>query len=172
MRGKVFFASSILDNLRITPAYAGKSTGRQRPPAIAWDHPRVCGEKQIWDCQQGGEKGSPPRMRGKETCRMPARAASRITPAYAGKSSSYPCPRPAPEDHPRVCGEKYMGEVENPHQAGSPPRMRGKDKWRCIMGDSSRITPAYAGKRWPAGHMVWAFGDHPRVCGEKTKKIP
>ena len=34
------------------------------------------------------------------------------------------------------------------------------------------ITPAYAGKRGlgEAGHPP--HGDHPRVCGEKTKKIP
>ena len=55
---------------------------------------------------------------------------------------------------------------------GSPPRMRGKvadllDKW-----DVSRITPAYAGKSVVDSPVEPVNGDHPRVCGEKTKKIP
>ena len=34
------------------------------------------------------------------------------------------------------------------------------------------ITPAYAGKREYRIFPVLLCRDHPRVCGEKTKKIP
>ena len=34
------------------------------------------------------------------------------------------------------------------------------------------ITPAYAGKRTAEGGLTEMKQDHPRVCGEKTKKIP
>ena len=50
--------------------------------------------------------------------------------------------------------------------------MRGKvTNCLCKLVDS-RITPAYAGKR-----VFFRIGqiqnmDHPRLCGEKTKKIP
>ena len=50
--------------------------------------------------------------------------------------------------------------------------MRGKGYgtiWRRVNG---RITPAYAGKRRYAFQRREDRSDHPRVCGEKTKKIP
>ena len=35
-----------------------------------------------------------------------------------------------------------------------------------------RITPAYAGKSAAGSALLVGGLDHPRVCGEKTKKIP
>ena len=35
-----------------------------------------------------------------------------------------------------------------------------------------RITPAWAGKRPLRGRLQRALQDHPRMGGEKTKKIP
>ena len=35
-----------------------------------------------------------------------------------------------------------------------------------------RITPAYAGKSTSWLTVTGGTGDHPRLCGEKTKKIP
>ena len=52
-------------------------------------------------------------------------------------------------------------------EQGSPPRMRGKE---VVFIDSylvSRITPAYAGKRFDPIHRITFQRDHPRVCGEK-----
>ena len=40
------------------------------------------------------------------------------------------------------------------------------------MKTISRITPAYAGKRKFLYELDNDGRDHPRVCGEKTKKIP
>ena len=34
------------------------------------------------------------------------------------------------------------------------------------------ITPACAGKSARSFAGVWPWRDHPRMCGEKTKKIP
>ena len=34
------------------------------------------------------------------------------------------------------------------------------------------ITPAYAGKSNFVDNLLAAFGDPPRLCGEKAKKIP
>ena len=50
--------------------------------------------------------------------------------------------------------------------------MRGKGNNPKMVGYKTRITPAYAGKS--AAHSVSALiiKDHPRICGEKTKKIP
>ena len=50
--------------------------------------------------------------------------------------------------------------------------MRGKEDEPQFIADFLRITPAYAGKSYI--HLVLSRPkwDHPRVCGEKTKKIP
>ena len=45
-------------------------------------------------------------MRGKENLKTDTIMKSRITPAYAGKSSTVSESLLIIEDHPRVCGEK------------------------------------------------------------------
>ena len=50
--------------------------------------------------------------------------------------------------------------------------MRGKDEILGIDGHQTRLTPAYAGKRQAFWHTWTTDQDHPRLCGEKTKKIP
>ena len=50
--------------------------------------------------------------------------------------------------------------------------MRGKVKICSVKTTPTRITPAYAGKS-AVWYVFFIVGqDHPRVCGEKTKKIP
>ena len=55
---------------------------------------------------------------------------------------------------------------------GSPPRMRGKVSGQRRFYGKAGITPAYAGKSKPYVCARKGVKDHPRVCGEKTKKIP
>ena len=45
MRGKAHGLPSLLGDVGITPAYAGKSANLDFLPLLRWDHPRVCGEK-------------------------------------------------------------------------------------------------------------------------------
>ena len=45
--------------------------------------------------------------------------------------------------------------------------MRGKAESTTNSPDEQRITPAYAGKRYPAAYPVNRTQDHPRLCGEK-----
>ena len=45
MRGKGVKAIAVMDDARITPAYAGKSGGVKKPWRLNEDHPRLCGEK-------------------------------------------------------------------------------------------------------------------------------
>ena len=45
MRGKVKIAVGGYGDIRITPAYAGKSIGLYPAMLSAEDHPRLCGEK-------------------------------------------------------------------------------------------------------------------------------
>ena len=50
--------------------------------------------------------------------------------------------------------------------------MRGKAIPFLVGGFKLRITPAYAGKSVKNCGAGGVKRDHPRVCGEKTKKIP
>ena len=111
-------------------------------------------------------------MRGKGCSNVSAAACAGITPAYAGKSSCLLRLSDRLWDHPRVCGEKKIERMVFMMAMGSPPRMRGKGTYTVYVGSANRITPAYAGKRQVINFMGALYKDHPRVCGEKTKKIP
>ena len=87
-------------------------------------------------------------MRGKGQSTAEIVVEAGITPAYAGKRNNNTPAFPGLEDHPRVCGEKFLEVVQPIAQ------------WR--------ITPAYAGKRCRCGKRGLARPDHPRVCGEKA----
>ena len=50
--------------------------------------------------------------------------------------------------------------------------MRGKDLLLLLILVHIGITPAYAGKRKVGDSAARTEKDHPRLCGEKTKKIP
>ena len=116
--------------------------------------------------------GSPPRVRGKGSCGSVSPLTARITPACAGKRLLNLGLHLLNGDHPRVCGEKFVYKQSGPDGRGSPPRVRGKDKNLGFTYAYTRITPACAGKRDVFLEYVAPCEDHPRVCGEKTKKIP
>ena len=172
MRGKESIAVGIGDGIGITPAYAGKNSSSVAMSRAFTDHPRVCGEKCCFGSSCSPSTGSPPRMRGKGLRDLVEVSFVRITPAYAGKSDMHANGFCCPKDHPRVCGEKPFGLPSCLNFAGSPPRMRGKDSCGAEFQQPSGITPAYAGKSHVVDTIWPAFWDHPRVCGEKTKKIP
>ena len=110
-------------------------------------------------------------MRGKREVRTTPRVTLRITPADAGKTGMKDSIITLLEDHPRGCGENITQIMYLINCQGSPPRMRGKPKSTQYKLVSYRITPADAGKTY----MVKIGGrneqDHPRGCGENTKKI-
>ena len=130
----------------ITPAYAGKRTKSSRCPPRMWDHPRVCGEKNLCILRRVEIPGSPPRMRGKGVIISNGEGIVRITPAYAGKSETLRCNLGPAKDHPRVCGEKRKLTMVLAKKVGSPPRMRGKVIVAVQQQHRGGITPAYAGK--------------------------
>ena len=116
-------------HLRITLAHAGSS--------ITWlalwfsiqDHPRACGEQINFEKNPFHIYGSPPRMRGAVYCCVPYSLKCRITPAHAGSRNVLQLVQMGLQDHPRACGEQCCKYFNNCIQWGSPPRMRGADKW-------------------------------------------
>ena len=153
--------------IRITPAWAGKSTCRASMPTVSWDHPRVGGEKQIGGDNGLDKQGSPPRGRGKGCLESFLATTVRITPAWAGKSAGSHNQWGAARDHPRVGGEKRQHVQRVLIVLGSPPRGRGKDYTPLVDVRAIRITPAWAGKSRGANSGQPCPQDHPRVGGEK-----
>ena len=86
-------------------------------------------------------------MRGKGVAFLCNEVISRITPAYAGKRIELYAEILIDEDHPRLCGEKISRIISDMLMSGSPPPMRGKARTLTEIAGTSRITPAYAGKR-------------------------
>ena len=173
MRGKVTLSFISCTSSRITPAYAGKRKSAVNCTIFRGDHPRLCGEKPLPALKfqkhlritpayagkrlfqatlQNAMQGSPPPMRGKAAATPSSSPLIRITPAYAGKSG--------------------FSRITIRSIRGSPPPMRGKAAFPWQKVPLRRITPAYAGKRVCEACGNPRDWDHPRLCGEKTKKIP
>ena len=91
---------------RITPAWAGKSSGADPTDWTTTDHPRMGGEKASAELYCIAALGSPPRGQGKDGLDL-------IAYEFA-------------QDHPRVGGEKYDCTGQEFTNWGSPPRRRGK----------------------------------------------
>ena len=75
-------------------------------------------------------------------------------------------------DHPRMGGEKVDVWAVMYSRKGSPPHGRGKVFFQHRHAAGKGITPAWAGKRRPQPRYQPPCRDHPRMGGEKTKKIP
>ena len=148
MRGKGGKPQGVFLCDRITPAYAGKSSSPDWSLKRVRDHPRLCGEKAVLTRWVTRKAGSPPPMRGKgRRCRV-ERSQAGITPAYAGKSTSFQQLPYSCQDHPRLCGEKQFLPVVGAVVTGSPPPMRGKVVSPAQHVRRAGITPAYAGKSY------------------------
>ena len=107
MRGKVKGGEAVTQICGITPAYAGKRGSCRSAFLRCTDHPRLCGEKLLFDQTGMHQFGSPPPMRGKVRGIQTSQALTGITPAYAGKSVLLLLLPFAVQDHPRLCGEKF-----------------------------------------------------------------
>ena len=89
MRGKVKTVTAKGYDLRITPAYAGKSCKKHDNTICTQDHPRLCGEKMTNFIPAIFTLGSPPPMRGKVASIESYKLVDGITPAYAGKRANF-----------------------------------------------------------------------------------
>ncbi len=112
--------------LRITPAYAGKTSCVLSSGLRDRDHPRMCGKNHKANTSICVCLGSPPRVREKLISSNSSSRNTRITPACAGKT-----------DYVVV----LFGLI-----LGSPPHVREKLGGSHVLSQNQRITPACAGK--------------------------
>ena len=154
----------------IIPAYAGNTVPEIVTKWPAWDHPRVCGEHSILKAAANASTGSSPRMRGTPQQFQHGVRGRGIIPAYAGNTgcpSARPCAR---WDHPRVCGEHFGFWLMVLSVPGSSPRMRGTHYASETTIPTHGIIPAYAGNTETWDYAPPSPRDHPRVCGEHTRR--
>ena len=168
MRGKPPSAKTARSPTRITPAHAGKTAMGAAGVKNFSDHPRACGENAVSPIYSAITRGSPPRMRGKQTENIGFKLGQRITPAHAGKTAIDAFAGGGGADHPRACGENALFCTVAILQRGSPPRMRGKHGAIAGVGLGGRITPAHAGKTRRRASRFSFSADHPRACGENA----
>ena len=112
------------------------------PRTMTRDHPRVSGEKLLFQLMCSYLQGSPPHGRGKGAGNGDLRLHDGITPAWAGKSWERTLPPSEPKAHPRVGGEKLLTCERIDFRLGSPPHGRGKVFSLFVDGLDLRITPA------------------------------
>ena len=171
MRGKQKYIFKFPQNPRITPAGAGKTQSGGRGLLLCRDHPRRCGENLDVARHFENGAGSPPQVRGKRRGNRSQKRRTGITPAGAGKTTKTDAKSLAGQDHPRRCGENSSPCSKRLQASGSPPQVRGKPSIASALRVRGRITPAGAGKTDTHRPDRAVKRDHPRRCGENTKKI-
>ena len=152
----------------IIPADAGSTPNERDSGGGNRDHPRGCGEHQLYNPPGVSQVGSSPRMRGALMISMIDRCLRGIIPADAGSTSFMVQVPIALRDHPRGCGEHFCLAASEMPFTGSSPRMRGAlrgffGRWRL-----NRIIPADAGSTCRQAPGPDPEEDHPRGCGEHT----
>ena len=155
MRGALTAFMFIWIGAGIIPAYAGSTLLRPSGPPLFRDHPRVCGEHQLFLMGADPDGGSSPRMRGAPVDGGIGFQYVGIIPAYAGSTNPNEMNIGVDADHPRVCGEHDSLHFRCMSRQGSSPRMRGAPFPCGEKMPAGRIIPAYAGstflEKYPQG---------------------
>ena len=150
----------------IIPACAGNTITPRVEQFFIRDHPRVCGEHVIPNCNTVGQSGSSPRVRGTHCLVAIYCSLLGIIPACAGNTWIRTSPHGTIGDHPRVCGE-HLNLYWNPNKIkGSSPRVRGTHSLQAVPALGAGIIPACAGNTRRVSLARTSIWDHPRVCGE------
>ena len=155
----------------IIPAYAGNTMCATPALPSTRDHPRVCGEHVKRVHRHRHAIRIIPAYAGNTHSIDLDRRAQWIIPAYAGNTCGRRARTYPTRDHPRVCGEHNAKTNYQKAKEGSSPRMRGTQLFAEVGQLRLGIIPAYAGNTLPWRGPQPIARDHPRVCGEHTKRL-
>ena len=151
MRGTLVERRHFVFSVGIIPAYAGNTSSSDSARRSAGDHPRICGEHPPRNLRHTFGTGSSPHMRGTRRCNRRTRT--------------------IPVDHPRICGEHAHERGFGDATVGSSPHMRGTPYAIDFVHEITGIIPAYAGNTEDLYLTRRQNRDHPRICGEHTKRL-
>ena len=93
-----------------------------------------------------------------------------IIPACAGNTMVWSIDASFTRDHPRVCGEHLIVAIGMAVGQGSSPRVRGTRGADRPRDQDAGIIPACAGNTAGARSCTAWRRDHPRVCGEHSRR--
>ena len=134
----------------IIPACAGNTPSRRSGSASSRDHPRMCGEHTTRIQMTFPTAGSSPHVRGTHRPFLNARKTAGIIPACAGNT---------------------LNKSRTPlAKLGSSPHVRGTQRHDDLLGRARGIIPACAGNTKAAYPHKSFLGDHPRMCGEHSRR--
>ena len=143
------------DDLGLTPACAGTSSGLLPPVGEYRAHPRVRGDIPSTRLLPDVYEGSPPRARGHPSPATVVAGVGGLTPACAGTSTGRAPSTSRLGAHPRVRGDIAGRQGSWGSGRGSPPRARGHLGARRRAGMSRTRLWGWSGR-----------GAHPRVRGD------
>ena len=152
---------------RFIPACAGNAQCSRRRHQLATVHPRMRGERRRGTECSSPTTGSSPHARG--TRQAPGRVYGqvRFIPACAGNAVfCTPGYRDAAV-HPRMRGERVVGDHTCYHRNGSSPHARGTPAHGWPRQPRSRFIPACAGNACPHPCPPTTSPVHPRMRGER-----
>ena len=157
------------DDLGLTPACAGTSSGLLPPVGEYRAHPRVRGDIPSTRLLPDVYEGSPPRARGHPSPATVVAGVGGLTPACAGTSTGRAPSTSRLGAHPRVRGDIAGRQGSWGSGRGSPPRARGHLGARRRSGMQRGLTPACAGTS-PLPHTCAARqeGSPPRARGHQA----
>ena len=147
-RGKLGGLGVDVAQLRLIPAWAGKTLSGIFSPSSGWAHPRMGGENLIAAAVAGIGAGSSPHGRGKRS-----------------RSESSP---PTKAAHPRMGGENLCYKQVTLVSLGSSPHARGKLNGRVDGNLAPGLIPAWAGKTTRSMSAWIIEAAHPRMGGENA----
>ena len=154
------------DDVGLTPARAGNTSGWTSWAAASRAHPRTGGEHKLARPLAPPWSGSPPHGRGTLAATAAAGPCLRLTPARAGNTARLPCSGPLLPAHPRTGGEHVIAPQLVESAMGSPPHGRGTRRAMCRCRTRAGLTPARAGNTTTLPSTSSAWAAHPRTGGE------
>ena len=133
-------------------------------------HPRIRGEYPVRLRRPECDRGSPPHSRGILAFRFLFVAQRRLTPAFAGNTTTSCSCQPTSPAHPRIRGEYCQENRAKESMSGSPPHSRGIQGDRAENAGRHGLTPAFAGNTASLTLALMPAMAHPRIRGEYLTK--
>ena len=168
MRGKRWGFGRSSGVFRNIPAHAGKTPAGLPIGPNHEQHPRACGENTCGGFGLCFGVGTSPRMRGKHVIDRSVVVKHVNIPAHAGKTQAIKELLPQAWEHPRACGENTLSELRKSADAGTSPRMRGKQRFCCTRVRSEWEHPRACGENLPwMSASNGPIGTSPRMRGKR-----
>ena len=161
-----------MDQGRLIPTHAGKTTASKLSSRRATAHPHSRGENFACAPTSQASEGSSPLTRGKPPDVSWVETRAGLIPTHAGKTHARDREPHQHEAHPHSRGENIWTAAALKSRAGSSPLTRGKRRVRPSSHSTPGLIPTHAGKTRRRDRRRAAPGAHPHSRGENSDHGP